>query len=541
MTAGPLPHNPEAERVVLGAILIDPALWPTVAAAATLEDFFIPRHRLVFGGLSRLASAGRAVDLVTLKDALPGDELERAGGAAALAGLLDGMPKITNVGQWLELLRDASAKRRIIARCDEAMRRARNGETSAEILRDLSETFGAGPGFGRGGAAVLMRMADVAPEAIEWLWPGFLPLGKVVMLDGDPGLGKSTVTLDIAARLSRGTSMPDGSTTPAAGTVLLSAEDGLADTVRPRLLAAGADLERVVALTGVRDGEGHPRPPYLPGDLDAVREAIRDVAARLVVIDPIMAYLDGRIDSRQDQDVRGALRLVSELAEQERVACLVVRHLRKTAAGGNALYRGSGSIAFLGAARVGLLAARDPSNDRACVVAQTKNNLAALAPTLGYEIIPEGASSRIRWRGVVEVSAAEVVAASEQAAEERGPREDAEEFLRGVLADGPVSSKDVFDAARAAGVADKTLRRAKTALGVRAHKLGGNFGGNPAWYWELAAASTEGGQWPSSADRALPEGGLSTEDGPNKKVDHLQFKWPSSRAEDGQIPEGGHA
>ena len=241
----------------------------------------------------------------------------------------------------------------------------------------------------------------------------------------------------------------------------------------------------------------------------------------------IMAYLDQAVDSRQDQDVRSVLRPFQDLAEQERVTVVVVRHLRKTSAGGNALYRGSGSIGFIGAARVGLLVASDPNNDRLRVLCQTKNNLGPLAPTLGYSVVAAGASCRIEWRGVVDVTAAQITAASELTSEDRGPRQDAEAFLSELLSGGPRPSSEVFSEARAAGVSDRTLKRAKASLGVRAHKLGGHFGGDPAWYWELPARLAEEGQ-PTTEEGQRTEGGL------NKSIGTLQENWHSSVAEGGQ-------
>ena len=287
------------------------------------------------------------------------------------------------------------------------------------------------------GAPVLVRVSDIKAEMVSWLWPGVLPLGKLVTLDGDPGLGKSTLSLDIAARLSCGGRMPDGSPVEVADIIVLTGEDGLADTVRPRLDAAGADVGRIHVMTAVRNQEGRPDPPSLPEHVEALRRAIRETKAKLVIVDPIMGFLSGRIDSHRDQDVRGVLRPLSELAEQELVCIIVIRHLRKTAAG-NPLYRGSGSIAFIGAARVGLIVGPDPEDSDRRLLCQAKNNLAPLAPSLTYRVVTAGMSSRIEWGGTVSTTAADLMAEAEGSAEGRGGRDEAEDFLREVLADGPV-------------------------------------------------------------------------------------------------------
>src|ERR687890_334782 len=203
-------------------------------------------------------------------------------------------------------------------------------------------------------------LSEVEPEQVEWLWPGRLPLGKLSVLDGDPGLGKSVLTLDVAARVSAGLELPDGQRCEPAGVVLLSAEDGLADTVRPRLDAAGADTQRVVALSSVPDGKTE-RSLSIPEDLPALERAIRRVEASLVVVDPVMAFLSGNTNSHKDQDVRRALAPLAKLAERTGAAILIVRHLNK-ASGGETTHRGGGSIGIIGAARSGLVVAEDPED-----------------------------------------------------------------------------------------------------------------------------------------------------------------------------------
>ncbi|GFJ91707.1 ATP-binding protein [Phytohabitans rumicis] len=193
----------------------------------------------------------------------------------------------------------------------------------------LAELDGSEPGVR------LVNLADVTPERIDWLWPGYLARGKLHVIDGDPGLGKSTMTLDVAARVTNGKPWPDAQPgcTPA-GVVLLSAEDGLGDTIRPRLDAAGADVAQVVALTAIpyrdeQSGQLVDRMPALPGDIPRVREAVDQVGAAVVIVDPLMAYLGGDVNSHRDQDVRRALAPLAKMAEQIGAAVILVRHLSK--------------------------------------------------------------------------------------------------------------------------------------------------------------------------------------------------------------------
>ncbi|MBI4491733.1 MAG: AAA family ATPase [Chloroflexi bacterium] len=342
--------------------------------------------------------------------------------------------------------------------------------------------------------AVLVSLADVQPERVSWLWPGRVPLGKLTVLDGDPGLGKSAITTDLAARVSVGGTMPDGARSDLdgpAGVVLLSAEDDLADTIRPRLDAAGADVSRIVALKAVLRLEPSPDPerpatarPDLPtvADLDAIREAIARVDARLVVVDPVMAFLPSATNSFRDADVRRVLAPLAALAAETDVAVVAVRHLNK-ATGGNPLYRGGGSIGIIGAVRSGLLVAPDPDlpDGARRILASSKSNLSEPPPALAYHLeAVAGGAVRVVWEGAVQHTASSLLAQSADG-EERGALAEARDFLRELLADGPSPAKDVQREARAAGISEITLRRAKTALGITPTKQG--MAG--PWTWQL--------------------------------------------------------
>jgi hypothetical protein len=201
-------------------------------------------------------------------------------------------------------------------------------------------------------------LSGVEPEKVTWLWPSWLALGKLALMDGDPGLGKSAMTLDLAARVSVGKVFPDGAECEPAGVVLLSAEDGLADTIRPRLDAAGADTSKILSLATVPDKDGHDRLLSIPEDLALIEKGIGRVGARLVVVDPLMAFLSNDTNSHRDQDVRRALAPLASLAERTGASVLVVRHLNKAAAN-NPLYRGGGSIGIIGAARMAFVVHRE--------------------------------------------------------------------------------------------------------------------------------------------------------------------------------------
>lgn len=318
-------------------------------------------------------------------------------------------------------------------------------------------------------------LSDVAVEAVEWLWYGRIPLGMITVLDGDPGLGKSTLSLDFAARVTQGRAFPDDKLRIGpAGVVLLSAEDDLSNTVRPRLDAAGADVSRVLALREVLDDDTR-RPPVLPGDLPWVRAAIQRVAAKLVIIDPLFAFLGGNIDTNKDDQVRRGLHPFMLLASETGAAIVIVRHLNKNNTGGNPLYRGGGSIGIVGAARSGLLVARDPGDPDKRVIASTKCNLAPEVPSIAYHIEAAAQSSAVVYDGRSEYDAATALSGNALA------RDEAETFLLNILADGPLAANEVKRLAREGDIAERTLFRAKKKAGVIAKQLGHHQG----WEWSL--------------------------------------------------------
>ena len=333
---------------------------------------------------------------------------------------------------------------------------------------------------------ILTPLADVQPERVAWLWASRIPRGKLTLLDGDPDLGKSTCTLDLAARVSRGVMMPDGSPgVDAADVILLSAEDGLADTVRPRLDAAGADCRRVTALT--MNGPDGDDLPSIPGDLTALRNAITERRAALVVVDPLMAYLSGTVNSHRDQDVRRALAPLASVAESTGAALVVLRHNAK-AANTNPLYRGGGSIGIIGAARSGLVVARDPDDESRCILAVAKGNLAPKPAALAYRIIgADNGAGRVEWLGATAHTAAQLLATA-ASDDDRSAVEQACDVLRELLGEGPLDAKQAQrQVEEASGVSHNTVRAARIRLGVIVRREG--FGRGGRWLWALPAVT----------------------------------------------------
>lgn len=333
--------------------------------------------------------------------------------------------------------------------------------------------------------------SDVRPSAVEWLWPHYLAKGKLTVLDGDPEAGKSLVSIDLAARLSRGGPLPDGVPLDRPMTSLfLTAEDGGEDTVRPRLEAAGADLGRVV-LAGGPDGRAF----RLPDDLPALEELIAGLAIDFAVIDPLMAFLPPRVAANLDQCVRQALNPLAELAARTRCTVLLIRHLTKQLSV-RALYRGQGSVGIVAACRTGLLLGRHPDDPAVRVLAVTKSNLGPRPPALGLRV-RGGVCPVVEWGGPVDLTEE----AACRPAARLGAKDRATDWLRRELAAGPRTAADLFAAAAAAGIPEKTLKRAKQGLPAESHRTYDRQASRGEWYWYDPDAP-----WPADAPFRKPLG-----------------------------------
>ncbi|MFN8515006.1 MAG: AAA family ATPase [Thermomicrobiales bacterium] len=335
-------------------------------------------------------------------------------------------------------------------------------------------------------------LSDVISEQLQWLWPGRIPLGKLTTLDGDPGLGKSALTVDLAARVSAGMALPIGEPLAAGGVILITYEDGLGDTIKPRLEAAGAYLPAILAAR-VREGDDE-RPFSFPGDIDYLRRAIRRMKATLVIIDPLMAALGGEVNSHRDQDIRRALAPLAEVAQETGAAIVLVRHLNKQSTG-PALYRGGGSIGIIAAARSGLLVAADPDDPTRRVLARNKGNLGPPVPSLAFRLVEaENGTVRVSWEGTSHHSAPSLLALSGNE-EERNAVEEAKSFLIDILSDPRaregygLSANEVTRLAKEAHISPASLNRAKKALGIKPRRIG--FGGDGRYYWRLPKATPD--------------------------------------------------
>jgi len=325
--------------------------------------------------------------------------------------------------------------------------------------------------------AVLVRLADVQAEPVEWLWTNRIAVGKLTLIVGDVGAGKTYLTTDVTARVTRGSAWPDGAASGAAGHVLiLTSEDGIADTIRPRLDRQGGDPASVDVFRAVALDDGGESAFNLERDLPALEGAIIATRARVVIADPLSAYL-GKKDSYKDAEIRGLLTPLADLAERRRVALLGLLHLTK-AQQRRILHRVQASIAFVAQARTVLAVGEDPARPGRRLVAPLKNNLGPFPPVLAFRIGDEG----LRWEpGAVE-GTADILLAGDDAPTRTDQRErdDAKTFLRDLLHTGAMASREVEADAKANGIAQRTLWRAKAELGIKAERHG-----RGPWYWML--------------------------------------------------------
>ncbi len=323
-------------------------------------------------------------------------------------------------------------------------------------------------------------IGQLVPRPLAWLWVGRLVLGELGLLEGDPGLGKSLLALDLCARLSAGRTWPDGSAGPEpCSALVLNAEDDNDHTVRSRLEAAGADRDRVFV---VDHDEGDLEEPLrFPSGVSQFDDILTRTGAKLVVIDPILAFLDKNVNPKSDASVRRALRPLARLAAKHGCTILLVLHLNKNPRG-KALYRGLDSIAFVAACRSTWLVAPDPQAPRRVVLAQQKNNRAAPQSSLAYEVTagPDEAPT-VSWLGPCAWTADQLLASPHRTPRPQYDR--ACRFLQSFLKDGPRTSRELWTAAQEEGLSDRTIQRAKIEMEIRSVWV--SLDKTPVSYWLL--------------------------------------------------------
>lgn len=475
-----------AERALLGGLLQAPERLVEVRDIVGPADFVDPHLAAVFKLLLSRSDAGEPVDMVSLAAELAGQKVRRPG--VLLAELAGAVATATHVRHHAKLV----AQYGRLANLEKSLKAFERDASSAtpdavaELVeragREFSALAATVPGVkgagGSGRSLTCRPFAEIAPERLEWLWPDRIPMGTVTLLFGDPGLGKSMLTVDLAAAVSRGGRLPDGAQAPGGAVLFLSAEDDAGTTIRPRLDAAGADVERVHEIRV--PGRWFSLADDLKG-LEAEVERIGDV--RLVVIDPVSAFL-GSTDSHRNADVRQLLGPLVEMAGRSGVALILVTHLNK-GTGTKALYRATGSLAFVAAARAAWAVVQDPEDSERRLFLPAKSNLGPKVAGLAYRIKGrDGDSPVLDWEpGPVDVDVDSVIGAQAGSGGGSTARDAAAKFLQELLDQGPCPAKEVRSEADRTGLSWVTVRRAAEHLRVVNTKRG--FGAGGCWYWSL--------------------------------------------------------
>lgn len=317
----------------------------------------------------------------------------------------------------------------------------------------------------------MIRMSEVQSQEIEWLWYPFIPYGKLTIIQGDPGDGKTTMVLNLAAKLSKGEALDENmKVTEPVNVIYQTAEDGLEDTVKPRLELAGADCERIIVIDESDKS--------LSMVDERLEEAIVRTGARLLILDPIQAYLGGGMDMNRANEARDMTKKLGALAEKTKCAIILIGHMNK-ASGNKAAYRGMGSIDFFAVARSVLLVGRVEGEPNTRAVVQIKNNLAVFGHPKAFALSEDG----FKWIGDYEITVDEVLGGI---APKANKMELAKQMLRELAeTQNAVLSNEIFDRAEELGISKRTLENAKKELGIRARKI------NNAWYWELDKVKQE--------------------------------------------------
>lgn len=306
---------------------------------------------------------------------------------------------------------------------------------------------------------------DVEPQEVNWLWYPYIPFGKLTLIQGDPGGGKSMLVLTIAACVSTGRALPGAEPMQPGNVIYQNVEDGLADTIKPRLVKAGANFRRILTIDESEKS--------LVMDDERLEMVMNDYKPKLLILDPVQSYLGAGTDMHRANEVRPLLKRLALMAEKYDCAVILVMHLSKTSQP-HSIYRGLGSIDFPAAARSVLLVGQDPNDKQIRAMVQIKNSLGPQGEGLGFQITDFG----LQWTGATTLTDQDILGgAMKQSEDEKNPMKEARQYLIDMLREGPRPAKEILDGVKYSSFSMRTLKRAKAALKIQ------SFKNSDVWVW----------------------------------------------------------
>ncbi|WP_431835071.1 AAA family ATPase [Hominilimicola fabiformis] len=309
----------------------------------------------------------------------------------------------------------------------------------------------------------LINMQDIEVEDIEWLIYPFIPYGKITIIQGDPGEGKTTLVLQIIARLTKGEAIINEKAKQPINVIYQTAEDGLGDTIKPRLLSADADCSKVLVIDD-KDT------PLTMRDV-RLEQAIVETKAKLVVLDPIQGFLGADVDMHRANKIRPVMKHIAELADKYKCAIILIGHMNKCSMG-KSTYRGLGSIDFQAAARSVLIVGRIKDEPEIRVVCQTKSSLAPEAKSIAFRLSKENG---FEWIGEYDVTADDLLSGTAKGTKKQA----AIDFLEEFVLNGAKPQTEIMKLAKEKGFSEKTVRNAKDELKIKSMRK------NNQWYLSL--------------------------------------------------------
>lgn len=309
----------------------------------------------------------------------------------------------------------------------------------------------------------LISMETIQSQSVGWLWYPFIPYGKLTIVQGDPGEGKTTFVLNLAAKLSRGECFGEDSKREPITILYQTAEDGLADTIKPRLEQANADCTKIKVIDESQKS--------LHFQDERIEQAIIETGARLLIFDPLQAFLGDKVDMNRANETREVTKALGALAEKYGCAILLIGHMNK-GGGTKAAYRGMGSIDFFAVARSVLLVARVPDDPTLRAIAPIKSNLAQEGGVVAFRL----GENSFQWEGAVTVSVDDLLSGISTTSK----KEKAENLVKNILEEHErFPSKEIYERGKQLGISQRTLENVKQELGIKALKEGNN------WFWSL--------------------------------------------------------